>query len=68
MTGGATSTHDSVTINAYRAHSSDALSREKEVKASGTARARGERVPSIAKRFYIHRATLWEHTRLRPSE
>jgi hypothetical protein len=28
-----------------------------------TARANGERVLSIAERFGIHRATVWEHTK-----
>jgi DNA-binding NarL/FixJ family response regulator len=36
---------------------------EKEVEAIRTARAGGESVLSIAKRFGIHRATVWTHTR-----
>ncbi|WP_415108100.1 tyrosine-type recombinase/integrase [Propioniciclava sp.] len=36
---------------------------EKEVEAIQTARAGGESVLSIAKRFGIHRATVWTHTR-----
>lgn len=36
---------------------------EKEVEAIRTARTDGESVLSIAKRFGIHRATVWEHTR-----
>lgn len=34
----------------------------KEVEAIQTARANGESVLSIAKRFNIHRMTVWEHT------
>ena len=34
---------------------------EKEVEAIRTARVGGESVLSIAKRFGIHRATVWEH-------
>lgn len=41
---------------------------EKEVEAIQTAREGGESVMSIAKRFGIHRATVWEHTKLRPTE
>ena len=40
---------------------------EKEVEAIRTARANGESVLSIAKRFEIHRATVWEQTRSRSS-
>jgi predicted DNA binding protein len=36
---------------------------EKEVEAIRTAREGGESVVSIAKRFGIHRATVWEHTK-----
>lgn len=36
---------------------------EKEVEAIRTARAGGESVLSVAKRFGIHRATVWEHTK-----
>lgn len=41
---------------------------EKEVEAIRTAREGGESVMSIAKRFRVHRATVWEHTKLRPTE
>lgn len=36
---------------------------DKEVEAIRTARASGESVLSIAKRFNVHRATVWEYTR-----
>ncbi|GAB2645624.1 hypothetical protein GCM10027169_12130 [Gordonia jinhuaensis] len=35
----------------------------REVEAIQTARANGESVLSIAKRFNIHRVTVWEHTK-----
>jgi hypothetical protein len=35
----------------------------REVEAIQTARANGESVVSIAKRFNIHRMTVWEHTK-----
>ena len=38
----------------------------KEVDAMRTARASGESVLSIAKRFGIHRATVWKHTKETP--
>lgn len=40
---------------------------EKEVEAIRTARERGESVLSIAKRFGIHRATVWEHIKTSPA-
>lgn len=39
----------------------------KEVEAIQTARANGESVLSIAKRFNIHRMTVWEHTKANSS-
>lgn len=36
---------------------------QSEVDSIRTARERGESVVSIAKRFEVHRATVWEHTR-----
>ncbi len=41
---------------------------EKEVEAIRTARAGGESVLSIAKRFGIHRATVWEYTKSSPPQ
>lgn len=40
----------------------------KEVEAIRTARDGGESVRSIAKRFRIHRATVWEHTKTPPEK
>lgn len=40
----------------------------KEVEAIRTAREGGESVLSIAKRFGIHRATVWEHTKNRSAQ
>ena len=40
---------------------------KKEVEAIQTARESGESVLSIAKRFGIHRATVWEHTKTSPA-
>lgn len=36
---------------------------EKEVEAIRTARTDGESAVSIAKRYGIHRATVWQHTK-----
>lgn len=40
----------------------------KEVDAIQTARANGESALSIAKRFSIHRMTVWEYTKATPAQ
>jgi DNA invertase Pin-like site-specific DNA recombinase len=41
---------------------------DKEVEAIRTLRDEGESVLSIAKRFNVHRATVWEHTKTSPAQ